>query len=68
MKPMTHEEARAVMLEWADLLASDNDSWFDDPDRPNPSDNYSVMVGFDSDGPVILVMAVRQGNVLQWLL
>ncbi len=53
MKPMTHEEAQAVMWEWADLLASDN---------------YEIWVGFDSDGPIILIMAARQGNVLQWLL
>ena len=50
---MTHEEAQTVMLEWADLLAEDN---------------YTIMVGHDSDGPVILIMAARQGNVLQWLL
>ena len=68
MRPMTHEEAQAVMLEWADLLASGDSTWPDDPDRPNPSDNYSVMVGFDSDGPVILMKNRRQGNVLQWLL
>ena len=68
MRPMTHEEAQAVMLEWADLLASDNDSWFDDPDRPDSSANYTIMAGFDSDGPIVLIMAVRQGNVLQWLL
>ncbi len=65
---MTHEEARAVMLEWADLLAADDSVWPDDPDRPDPNANYSIHVGFDSDGPIILIMAARQGNVLQWLL
>ena len=50
---MTHEEAQLVILEWADILADDN---------------YTIMVGFDSDGPIILIMAARQGNVLQWLL
>ncbi len=53
MKPMTHEEAQAVLLEWADVLADDN---------------YEVWAGLDSDGPILLIMAVRQGNVLQWLL
>ncbi len=53
MRPMTHDEAQLVMLEWADVLADDN---------------YTIMVGFDSDGPVILIMAARQGNVMQWLL
>ena len=53
MKPMSHEEAQTVILEWADVLADDN---------------YEIWVGFDSDGPIILIMAERQGNVLQWLL
>lgn len=53
MTPMSHAEAIGFMLTWADLLADDN---------------YTVLVGFDSDGPVILVKAARQGNVLQWLL
>jgi len=50
---MTHAEAQALLFEWADILADDN---------------YGIWVGFDSDGPVILIMAARQGNVLQWLL
>ncbi len=53
MTPMTHEEAQLVLLEWADVLADDN---------------YEIWVGFDSEGPVILIKAERQGNVLQWLL
>lgn len=53
VKPMTHEEAQLVILEWADILADDN---------------YTIWIGFDSDGPIILIMAARQGNVLQWLL
>ncbi len=53
MKPSTHEEIQAAMLEWADVLEDDN---------------YTVMVGFDSDGPIILIKAKRQGNVLQWCL
>ena len=68
MRPMTHKEAQTVMLEWADLLAVDDSLWPDDPDRPDPSDNYPIAVGFDSDGPVILMKNRRQGNVLQWLL
>ena len=53
MRPMTHVEAQQLLLEWADILADDN---------------YGIWVGFDSDGPVILIKAARQGNVLQWLL
>jgi len=53
MTPVSFDEAQRVMLEWADLLA--------DP-------NYSVVAGQDSDGPVVLVLAAEQGNVLQWLL
>ena len=51
MRPMTHEEAQQIIAEWADILAADN---------------YTIWVGFDSDGPIILIMAARQGNVLQW--
>ncbi len=50
---MTHAEATRILLEWADLLASDD---------------VEILVGVDSDGPVILIVAARQGNVLQWLL
>lgn len=53
MKPMTHEEAQAVLLEWADVLADDN---------------YEIWAGFDSEGSIILITAERQGNVLQWCL
>jgi len=53
MRPMTHEEAQQIIKEWADILAADN---------------YTVWVGFDSEGPLILIMAKRQGNVLQWSL
>ena len=53
MRPMTHEEAQQIILEWADVLAGDD---------------ISIVVGFDSDGPIILIMATRQGNVLQWFL
>ena len=31
-------------------------------------DNVEIWVGFDSDGPIILIMATEQGNVLEWLL
>ena len=68
MKPMTYEEARQVIEEWADVLAVDKSKWPDNPDRHDPGDNYTIWVGFDSDGPVILIKAARQGNVLQWLL
>ncbi len=47
------DEERRVMLEWADILADAN---------------YTVVAGQDSDGPVVLVLAAEQGNVLQWLL
>ena len=53
MTPITNEEATKVLAEWADLLADDN---------------YTIRAGFDSDGPVIIILAARQGNVLQWLL
>ena len=53
MKPMTHEEAQQVLLEWADILADDN---------------YTIMAGFDSTGPIIIIVAARQDNVLRWLL
>ena len=53
MRPMTHAEAQQIMEEWADILADDN---------------YTVVAGFDSEGPLILIMAQRQGNVLQWSL
>ena len=53
MKPMTHEEATQILLKWADILANDN---------------YTIQDGFDSTGPVILIVAAQQGNVLQWLL
>ena len=53
MTPMTHDEATAFILEWADLLVDDN---------------YTIRAGFDSDGPIIIIVAARQGNVLQWLL
>ena len=69
MRPMTHEEAQTVMLEWADVLGDDN---------------YTIWAGFGSDGPLedsdrvqtvnrqldrsIIIVAARQGNVLQWSL
>ena len=53
MKPMTHEEATELLLEWIDKLADDN---------------YTIHTGFDSEGPIIIILAARQGNVLQWLL
>ena len=68
MRPMTHQEATAVLFDWYEMFVRDDSSWPDDPDRPDPSDNYPIAVGFDSDGPVILMENRRQGNVLQWLL
>jgi hypothetical protein len=65
---MTHAEAQQILLEWADVLTVDRSAWPDDPDRPDPTDNYTVMAGFDSEGPIILMVAARQGNVLQWCL
>ncbi len=53
MRPMTHEEAQQIIEEWAAILADDN---------------FTIVVGFDSEGPIILIMAERQGNVLQWSL
>ena len=53
MTPMTHEEATKVLAEWADMLEDDN---------------YTIRAGFDSEGPIIIIVAAAQGNVLQWLL
>ena len=53
MKPMTHAEATSIMAKREALLADDN---------------VEIWVGFDSDGPIILIMATEQGNVLEWLL
>ncbi len=80
MRPMTHEEAQAVMSKWEGMLAHDSlvahslpfedgtVEWLLNPDRPDPTEVYTIAVGFDSDGPVILMKNRRQGNVLQWLL
>jgi len=53
MTPMTHEEATELLADWVDRLADDN---------------YTIRAGFDSEGPIIIIVAVVQGNVLQWLL
>ena len=53
MRPMTHAEAQQIIEEWAAVLAGDD---------------ITLVVGFDSEGPIILIKAERQGNVLQWSL
>ncbi len=67
MRPMTHEEATEMLFDWYEMFVGDDSTW-PNPDRPDPSDNYPISVGFDSDGPIILMKNRRQGNVLQWLL
>ena len=53
MSPMTDTQARVLFEGWADVLAGAN---------------YEVWFGFDSDGPILIMEAVEQGNVLRWLL
>ncbi len=53
MKPMAHAEAREFMSKWEARLADDN---------------VEIWVGFDSDGPSVLVIATTQGTAKQWSL
>jgi hypothetical protein len=53
MNPMTDVQIADLLATWADVLADDN---------------YTIQVGWDSDGPVIVMVAAEQGNIFRWLL